>query len=123
VTGSKEFLLKVPSMASPVVTSVSGNEKLLMENIPAKHCLVYNEGMKARHCGYCKMMRSKTSCGWHVKSYYRCPACDVALCSGKSFSLKNVESGVKHHQTSKNKATSHVRLFISKKFFNRFIIH
>ena len=83
MTGSKEFLLKVPSMASPVVTSVSGNEKLLMANIPAKHCLVYNEGMKARHCGYCKMMRSKTSCGWHVKSYYRCPACDVALCSGK----------------------------------------
>jgi hypothetical protein len=26
VTGSKEFLLKVQSMASPVVTSVSGNE-------------------------------------------------------------------------------------------------
>ncbi|CAC5409672.1 unnamed protein product [Mytilus coruscus] len=50
---------------------------------PKFHCLVYNADTKAKYCVYCKIMGNRTSCGWNVRSYYCCDACDVPLCSGK----------------------------------------
>lgn len=47
------------------------------------HCLVYNADSKAKYCVYCKIMGNRTSCGWNVRSYYCCDACNVPLCSGK----------------------------------------
>lgn len=47
------------------------------------HKISPNAEGKTRTCVFCKMLGNKTDCGWHVKSRYRCNACEVPLCSGK----------------------------------------
>lgn len=51
--------------------------------ISQDHCLIQNPGGRALTCQYCKLVGNKTDCGWHVKCYYRCKACDIPLCTGK----------------------------------------
>lgn len=48
------------------------------------HRLVHNQGGRALTCLYCKLTGCKTDRGYSVRSYYRCEACDTALCSSGS---------------------------------------
>ena len=44
------------------------------------HRLIPNPGGLKRTCAYCKQEGTKFKCGMFRRSYYRCEACDVALC-------------------------------------------
>ncbi|XP_063401557.1 uncharacterized protein LOC134685596 isoform X18 [Mytilus trossulus] len=75
VTESLPFIVTDKNLASEQGGQYEGK--------PKYHCLVYNADSKAKYCVYCKIMGNRTSCGWNVRSYYCCDACDVPLCSGK----------------------------------------
>lgn len=47
---------------------------------PVEHKLVYTEGKMLKGCVYCQINKVKTSCGWRIKTYYKCNVCNIPLC-------------------------------------------